>query len=116
MGANAIQIGEIILAHREQDFHRHGLEVELLRAHRIVTKRSRRTVLNQIRELDDERVSLRGAGRRFPAESEEFLELVERQEGRNQVIAGTPEMVALAMKVLPQRLVRPGWRRFHSRR
>ena len=97
-------------------FTRRRLEVESFGARGIVAQRRRRTVLDQVGELDDERVRLRGARRSLAPEGEEFLELIERQEWRDEIVARAPEMVALAVKIFPQRFVRPRQGRFHPRR
>jgi hypothetical protein len=44
-------------------------------------------------------------------EGEHFLELIEHQKRHDRVVAGIPEIVFLAMEVLPQRLALLGGRR-----
>ena len=111
--ANAIEIGQIILPHRQEDLDRRGLEIEFLRAHWIVAERGRRTVLDQIGELGDERFGPGRARGILAPQGEEFLELIERQERRDEIVPRAPEMIALAMKIFPERLVRERSRSFY---
>src|SRR5205807_8331607 len=91
-------------------------EVESFGARWIITQRGRRAVLDKVSELLNKSPGLRGPGRRFTTKREKFLKLIEGQERRDEIVARAPEMIAFAVKIFPQRLVRPGQRRFYTRR
>ena len=50
------------------------------------------------------------------AKREGFLELVKDEEGSDEFVAGTPEVVAFAVEVFPKRLARTGLGSFHPGR
>jgi hypothetical protein len=54
----------------------------------------------------DERRGPGGALRRLAPKGEKLLELVESEKGSDEVVARTPEVVALAVEVFPERLGR----------
>src|ERR1041385_5293086 len=111
MGTNAIEIREIILTHRQQNFERCGLEVETFDARWIIAQRGGRAVLDEVGKLFNECRGLDRARGSLAAEREEFLELIERQERSDEIVSCAPEMVSFAVKIFPQRLVRPRqWR------
>src|SRR5438309_10880579 len=67
VGPDAVEIGEVILSHRQKHLERRSLEIKSLGPRRIFAECGGGAILNQICQFNDERGRLRHPCRRFSA-------------------------------------------------
>ena len=106
--AEGLEIGQEILTDTQQNLVMMTVEMERCGIIRVrvnpLFQRGGRAAFRNIAQLLDEEVrSLRSNGIQ-PAERENLLELIEHEQRLDRAIPPVPEIVSVAMKILPERL------------